>query len=185
MILVWRVGKFKELFMRSSTFHKTNLSKGKLKALEQVLSDRKANYDDGPGVYVRSNKEKDLDLLWQVDRVAAKHRKMTRKQVITSFVAGILCTLFISSMVNNFSNNIADMDFWQVPVGVNVSPADNKAPMVSTQQYIVKSGDTIDSIVMRFYGVYDVERIKQIQAINNLEDASKIKLGQVLTIPIN
>jgi nucleoid-associated protein YgaU len=38
---------------------------------------------------------------------------------------------------------------------------------------------------MRFYGVYDVERIRQIQAINNLEDPSKISLGQNLIIPIN
>lgn len=172
--------------MRSSTFHKTSLSKGRLKDLEQVLSDRKANYDDAPGVYVRSNKEKDLDLLWQVDRVAKKQRKMTRKQITTSFVAGILCTLFISSMFNNFQNNMSDVDFWQKGESiVNVSPADNKAPMVSTQTYTIKAGDTIDSIVMRFYGVYDVERIKQIQAINNIADPSKIKLGQVLTIPIN
>jgi nucleoid-associated protein YgaU len=175
--------------MRSSTFHKTNLSKEKLAALEQMLADGRTSYDDSLGVYVRSNKGRDLDLLWQVNKkVAAKNKKMTRKQVITSFVAGILCAMFITSTFNNISNNMADVDFWskgQVPVGVNVSPADNKAPTVQTKTYTVKPGDTIDSIVMRFYGVYDMERIRQIQAINNLEDPSKISLGQTLIIPIN
>lgn len=174
--------------MRSSTFHKTALSKEKLAALESMLAEGKANYDETPGVYVRNNKARDLDLLWQVNRASAKHKKMTRNQVIASFVAGILCTIFITSSFNNISNNMADFDFWQkgsIPLGVNVSPADNKAPTVHTENYTVKAGDTIDSIVMRYYGVYDVERIRQIQSINNLEDPSKIALGQTLIIPIN
>lgn len=175
--------------MRSSTFHKTNLSREKLAALEQMLADGRTSYDDSPGVYVRSNKARELDLLWQVNKkVAAKNKKMTRKQVLMSFAAGIIVSLMISSGFDTWSNNMADFDFWskgQMPIGVNVSPADNKAPTVQTKTYTVKSGDTIDSIVMRFYGVYDVERIRQIQAINNLEDPSKISLGQSLIIPIN
>lgn len=171
--------------MRSSTFHKTALSKEKLAALEHMMAEGKANYEDAPGVYVRSNKAKDLDLLWQVNRASAKYKKMTRKQVIASFVAGIAVAVFATSSFNNLSNNMADVDFWQKGGAVNVSPADNKAPTVHTETYTVKSGDTIDSIVMRFYGVYDVERIRQIQAINNLEDPSKIGLGQTLIIPIN
>lgn len=175
--------------MRSSTFHKTALSKEKLAALESIIADGKANYDDAPGVYVRNNKEKDLDLLWQVDRAASRYKKMTRGQLITSFVAGILCTIFIMSSFNNLSNNMAEFDFWQnganTSVGVNVSPPDNKAPTVHTETYVVKAGDTIDSIVMRYYGVYDVERIHQIQSINNLKDPSKIAMGQTLIIPIN
>lgn len=172
--------------MRSSTFHKTALSKEKLAALESMISDSKANYDDAPGVYVRNNKARDLDLLWQVDRASSKYKKMTRKQLMVSFVAGILCTAFIMSSYDNISNNMADFDFWQTgSLGVNVSPADNKAPTVHTETYTVKAGDTIDSIVMRYYGVYDVERIRQIQSINNLEDPSKIALGQTLVIPIN
>ena len=173
--------------MRSSTFHKTALSKEKLAALEHMIADNKGNYDETPGVYVRNNKARDLDLLWQVNRASAKHKKMTRNQVIASFVAGIICTAFITSSFSNISNNMAEVDFWQkgVPMGVNVSPADNKAPTVHTETYTVKAVDTIDSIVMRFYGVYDVERIRQIQAINNLQDPSKIGLGQTLVIPIN
>ncbi|MEI8377204.1 MAG: LysM domain-containing protein [bacterium] len=170
--------------MRSSTFHKTGLSREKMAALEQMMSDNRTSYDDSPGVYVRNNKDRDLDLLWQVSRVS-KNKKMTRKQIITSFVAGILVTLFLTSTFNNLSNNFSDVEFWQKGDVVNVSPADNKAPTVHTELYTVKPGDTIDSIVMRFYGVYDVERIAQIQAINHLKDPSKISLGQTLTIPIN
>jgi len=186
--LLERWSNFKEATMRSSTFHKKALSKEKLAALEQMIADGKSSYDEAPGVYVRNNKARDLDLLWQVNRASAKHKKMTRKQVIASFVAGILCTIFITSSVTNISNNVSDVDFWQrekAPVGVNVSPADNKAPTVHTETYTVKAGDTIDSIVMRFYGVYDVERIRQIQSINNLESPEKIGLGQKLVIPIN
>ncbi len=170
--------------MRSSTFHKTGLSREKMAALEKMMADNRTSYDDSPGVYVRNNKDRDLDLLWQVNK-AVKSKKMTRNQAITAFVAGIACTLLITSTFNNWSDNMSDVDFWQKRDVINVSAADNKAPTVHTETYAVKSGDTIDSIVMRFYGIYDVERIAQIQAINHLQDPSKISLGQKLIIPIN
>jgi len=171
--------------MRSSTFHKTALSREKMAALEKMVANNsKAAYDDAPGVYIRNHKDRDLDLLWQSERIS-KSRKMTRKQLIIAFIAGILCTLFISSIFNNISNNISDVDFWSKDNVIQVSPADNKAPTVHTETYTVKAGDTIDNIVMKFYGVYDVERIAQIQAINHLKDPSKINLGQTLVIPIN
>ena len=68
---------------------------------------------------------------------------------------------------------------------INVSPPDTPSVLPSVTQYTVKAGDTVNSIAMRFYGVYDLEKIQKIQTVNNLEDVSKIKLGQVLTIPMD
>lgn len=177
--------------MKSSTFHKRGLSKEKMQALEQIVSEKKRSYDGSPGVYVRNDKDRDLDLLWQGVKPISRNR-LSRKQMITSFAAGIICTMFATSMIGNLSNNIAEQDFWQKSdvaavntIPINVSAAESSTPTIHTERYTIKSGDTLESVVMRFYGVYDLERIKQIQSINNIRNPNRIAIGKTLVIPID
>ena len=51
--------------MKSSTLHRSNLSKERIAVLEELISDKKRPLTSSPGVYMRNNKDKDLDLLWQ------------------------------------------------------------------------------------------------------------------------
>lgn len=177
--------------MKSSTFHKRGLSREKMEALEQIVSEKKRSYDGAPGVYVRNDKDRDLDLLWQGVKPISRN-KLSRKQMITSFAAGIICTVFATSMIGNMSNNIAEQDFWQKSevstidtMPINVATTEVSTPTIHTEQYTIRSGDTLESVVMRFYGVYDLERIKQIQSINNIKNPNRIAIGKTLVIPID
>ena len=171
------------LELKSSTFHKTELSRERLIALEKMLGESSLNQESAPGVYIRRQNAK-KDSPWFTPNRSKS--QLTTKQLCVAFVAGVLCTLFVTS---HFSQpTLPDFEGWtkeNITEKINVSPADVPAPTVNVTQYTVKSGDTVDSIAMRFYGVYDLEKIQKIQTVNNLEDISKIKLGQVLTIPMD
>ena len=52
--------------MKSSTIRRSNLSKEKMAVLEALSKYKQDAYDNSPGVYVRPNKEKELDVLWPV-----------------------------------------------------------------------------------------------------------------------
>lgn len=173
------------LELKSSTFHKTELSRERLIALEKMLGDNSLSQEGTPGVYVRRQNQKQ-EKPWGYKRRAKSSYKLTTKQLCVAFVAGVVCTLFVTS---HFSQpTLPDFEGWtkeNITEKINVSPPDTPSVLPSVTQYTVKAGDTVNSIAMRFYGVYDLEKIQKIQTVNNLEDVSKIKLGQVLTIPMD
>ena len=47
--------------------------------------------------------------------------------------------------------------------------------------YIVKKGDTIMSICKKYYG--NTEKLNEIIAVNNIEDADKLYIGQEIKLP--
>ena len=51
--------------MKSSTIRRSNLSKEKMEVLEALSKYRQDSYDSSPSVYIRPNKERELDVLWQ------------------------------------------------------------------------------------------------------------------------
>ena len=66
---------------------------------------------------------------------------------------------------------------------VSLIPADTSSAS-KLETYIVQSGDTVESIMIRFYGSYSPEKAKlDLEAIN-LSDLNKLQIGQKLTIPI-
>ena len=59
--------------MKSSTLRRSNLSKEKMAVLEALSKYKQESmYDNSPSVYVRPNKEKELDLLWQNFKISQK-----------------------------------------------------------------------------------------------------------------
>ena len=69
-------------------------------------------------------------------------------------------------------------------------PADSAAtkPVVSTpvnEQYVVKAGDTLESIVIRFYGSFDMNKVVAIQEANKMANPNALSIGQKLIIPMN
>ena len=69
-------------------------------------------------------------------------------------------------------------------------PADSAAvkPVVTTlanEEYTVKEGDTLESIVIRFYGSFDMSRVKSIQEANKMANPNALSIGQKLVIPMN
>jgi len=51
------------------------------------------------------------------------------------------------------------------------------------KKYIVKSGDTGESIIKKHYGAYSPERAEQIMKANNLKSLDRINIDQELLIP--
>ena len=56
--------------------------------------------------------------------------------------------------------------------------------MSKTESYTVQSGDTVESILVRFYGSYSTEKANLIKSANNLSNLNKLQIGQKLVIPM-
>ena len=69
---------------------------------------------------------------------------------------------------------------------LNLLPA-NEAPaeVAADEVYTVQSGDTMESILTRFYGGYTQERAWAVMNANNMKNPNKLSIGQKLTIPMN
>lgn len=53
------------------------------------------------------------------------------------------------------------------------------------EEYVVKEGDTLESIVIRFYGSFDMNKVNAIQEANKMANPNALSIGQKLIIPIN
>ena len=72
---------------------------------------------------------------------------------------------------------------------VSFIPADSTAskpiaPAVRNETYTVKSGDTLESIVIRFYGKFDMSKVNAIQSANKMANPNALSIGQKLIIPM-
>ena len=198
--------------MKSSTLHRSNLTKERMELLREIKAQKHASNDSAPGIYVRPVKEKELDVLWQSFKINQKSEKSSSIYMIAGFVGGaiamFLLTAIISFATHVFSNNSLTLQAKQElpeltkPVVastvlnskkeeiVNFLPPDvQESPKVETpvksELYTIQSGDTLDKIATRFYGHYDVEKIKEIAAVNNIANPHLIGVGQVISIPMN
>lgn len=177
--------------MKSSTLHRSNLSKERIAVLEELISDKRKPLSSSPGVYMRSNKDKDLDMLWQ-DLKANTSKGVTRSSasmLAMGFVIGAITTFLLTSIFYSNSANDIDYTAWKksshnaAPVALNVSPADEAgAKTTSLKEYTVQSGDTLDSISLKFFGT--IGAASKIQEKNKLANPHKISIGQKLLIPV-
>lgn len=174
--------------MKSSTLRRSNLSKEKMAVLEALSKYKQdSTYDNSPNVYVRPNKEKELDLLWQNFKISQKSEKSPSVYLATGFIAGAVTMLMLSAIIS-FSVKGNDIT---VPANnakvqnenVNFLPAGESAAKAS-EVYTVQSGDTVESILIRFYGSYSPEKANAIQKANNLSNLNRLQIGQKLTIPM-
>ncbi len=174
--------------MKSSTLRRSNLSKEKMAVLEALSKYKQdSSYDNSPNVYVRPNKEKELDLLWQNFKISQKSEKSPSVYLATGFIAGAVTMLLLTTIIS-FSVKSSDV---KVPAGkaavknekVNFLPASENTAKES-EVYTVQSGDTVESILIRFYGSFSPEKAKIVQEANNLQNLNKLQIGQKLTIPM-
>lgn len=70
------------------------------------------------------------------------------------------------------------------PANEKVQQEKPEAKPVKTKKYIVKNGDTGESIIKHFYGAYTPERAEAIIKVNNLKTLDRINIDQELLIPI-
>ena len=181
--------------MKSSTLRRSNLSKEKMAVLEALSKYRQESYDNSPRVYVRPNKEKELDLLWQNFKVSQKAEKSPSVYLATGFIAGAVAMLIVTSLIRfsvrgiNIADNTAAPKAKVTKENISLIPASEpvaEEPVSTINEiYTVQSGDTIESILIRFYGSYSPEKAKLIQEANSLPSLDRIAIGQKLSIPMN
>ncbi len=179
--------------MKSSTIRRSNLSKEKMAVLE-ALSKYKSqdSHDITPNVYVRPNREKELDLLWQNFKVNQKLDKSPSVYLATGFIGGVFTTaivaglIFISMHGINFNMKLALPAPAVKNEKLNFLPANEaQVETPADEVYTVQSGDTMESILTRFYGGYTQERAWTVMNANNMKNPNKLSIGQKLTIPMN
>ena len=172
--------------MKSSTLRRSNLSKEKMAVLEALSKYKQDSaYDNSPNVYVRPNKEKELDLLWQNFKISQKSEKSPGVYLATGFVAGALVMLLLTGIISPSvkSDSKAAKTTNVKNEKVNIMPAGG-ATASTSEKYVVQSGDTIESIQVRFYGSYSPEKAQAIQKANNLKNPNRLQIGQELIIPM-
>ena len=193
--------------MRNSSIYRSNLSDEKIAFLSEIKSQKEAIEDENtPKAYKRQGKQKELDILWENFKLNAKEEKSPGVYLLTGFIAGALCIFLMNAVIsvgNNMSNNPNEPSLGQpkfekkisrkstisqIASHMEVIPAVNTAasqPQGKFETYTVKQGDSMSSIVQRFYGKYDVSKVEKIRQANNLTNAHKLSIGQTLTIPLD
>lgn len=177
--------------MKSSTLRRSNLSKERMLILEELAKNKKQPYDASPGVYVRQNKEKELDVLWQNFKVSQKEDKSPGIYLVTGFIAGAIAMLIMTTLLS-FSVRGTDgsppVPKVKERAKLTFIPADKNAGESATssgaESYTVKGGDTLESIIIRFYGKFDPSKVEKIKQANKMANPNNLQIGQTLIVPM-
>ncbi len=178
--------------MKSSTIRRSNLSKEKMAVLEALSKYRHEAYNDSVGVYVRPNREKELDLLWQNFNINKKSEKSPNVYMTAGFVAGavvmLILTVLISFTVRGINsvreNAVAPVKKEKLSLSFIPSSQKTDEEISSNEIYTVQEGDTMEAILVRFYGSYSKEKESLVLKTNNMTNPNKLSIGQQLTIPL-
>lgn len=197
--------------MRNSSIYRSNLSDEKVAFLSEIKNQKEfsSQDDNTPKAYKRPSRQKELDLLWQNFKInPAKEEKSPGVYLLTGFIAGALC-MFVMNAILSIGSNISseanptalgqpkfekkierksklpqiNSNIAVVPTSAEAVANDVAIPIVET--YTVKSGDSMSSIVYRFYGKYDPAKVEKIKQANKLTNAHKLSIGQELIIPLD
>lgn len=198
--------------MRNSSIYRSNLSDEKVAFLSELKSqkDFTTTIDDNePKAYKRPGRQKELDILWQNFKINTKEEKSPGVYLLTGFIAGALCMFLMNAILSIGSNlSVGDVEtafgqpkfekkisrkskLPQITQSVEVVPAaavsieEEIANIPAVENYVVKSGDSMSTIVYRFFGKYDPSKVEKIRKANNLTNAHKLSIGQKLVIPLD
>ena len=176
--------------MKSTTLRRSNLSKEKMAVLEALKKYRSEEQDSAPCVYIRpeelkGNKQNELDLLWQNFKFHdfSSLTEKTPKLYIASGIAAGVLLVGIFSMTAFFAHNVSKSTTTNSSSIGFIAPSDEDLS-TKTEKYIVQSGDTIEKILIRFYGQYSKTSEYNVMQANNLTNPNKLSIGQELIIPM-
>ena len=178
--------------MRNSLQQKTNVSREKLAVLEELLSSKQKEYEATMQEYNKQNKDREIDILWQELKTQKGEQERSPGIYLSiGFVAGALAMFLMTSIINFGvqSKNTDDLNLWKKSsitsqkTPINVAPAGSES-VLDNMSYTVKSGDTLETIAIKYYGVASQANIQKLQKANNIKNPHSIRLGQKLTVPV-
>ncbi len=181
--------------MKSSTLRRSNITREKI-AMLSALSDY--NKSKGRSNAYITDKQAELDMLWQNFKIAATTERSPKAYFSAGFLFGVVISLLLAVFVSffvgysplndlNFSapkSAKENVKFTFVPADKQVQQ-DEEVQKPAEKEYIVQAGDSLEDISMRFYGRFDESKIKEIQVRNDLKNINSIRIGQKLIIPMN
>ena len=186
--------------MRNSTLHRSNLSSEKMALLAELKAQKSQSSDTAPGVYKRPSKQKELDILWQSFKVHQKDEKSPGLYLLTGFIAGALSMFLMTAMISinaNSSDEMTDSTLTTPKIEkklirrseaskLTIVPPDKPvAPVSAPETYTVQSGDTLEGIIIRFYGRFDQSKINKLKEANKMANPNDLQIGQKLIIPLD
>lgn len=184
--------------MNSTTLRRSNITREKVAMMEALSRYNRQHQDED--FYRNQNKTRELDALWQSFGVKPqKNEKAPQVYFVTGLILGVIMTLAITTVISILISVSTPKDEVVLPAkkaAVESSgkfsfiPADNAASKsaiasTSTEEYVVKEGDTLESIVIRFYGSFDMNKVNAIQDANKMANPNALSIGQKLIIPMN
>lgn len=184
--------------MKSTTLRRSNITREKVQMMEALNRYNHQHQDED--FYKSQNKTRELDVLWQSFGVRPrKNEKAPQVYFVMGLILGVGITLIITTVVSLLINLSVPREEMIVPAKkaavestekISFIPADSAAtkPAVTVarnEQYTVKSGDTLESIVIRFYGKFDMRKVNAIQEANKMANPNALSVGQKLIIPMN
>ncbi|MCM1002924.1 MAG: LysM peptidoglycan-binding domain-containing protein [Candidatus Gastranaerophilales bacterium] len=184
--------------MKSSTLRRSNITREKVAMMEALSRYNRQHQDED--FYRNQSKTKELDVLWQSFGVKPqKNEKTPQVYFVTGVVVGVIITLAVTTLVSLLiSLSTPKDDMMPAPVKKPAAssgkfsfvPADSAASKpvaaaASNEEYVVKEGDTLESIIIRFYGTFDMTRVDAIQEANKMANPNALSIGQKLIIPMN
>ena len=185
--------------MKSTTLRRSNITREKVAMMEALSRYNRQHQDED--FYRSQNKTRELDVLWQSFGVKPnKNEKAPQVYFVTGLICGVIITLAITTVISLLINLSTPKDDLLAPTSrkhasvetdakFSFIPADSAAskpvtPTISNEEYIVKEGDTLESIVIRFYGSFDMSKVNAIQTANKMANPNALSIGQKLIIPM-
>ena len=185
--------------MKSTTLRRSNITREKIAMLEALNKYHELHKSDA--YYDAQIKTKELDALWENFGLKNQRTEKTPQvYFITGLVCGVIITLIMTTFISLLINVVSPKDGDIVPIRKNTAvsssrfsfiPADssvekNKQDVsVLKEEYVVREGDTLESIIIRFYGTFDLSKVELIQEANKMANPNALSIGQKLVIPIN
>ena len=140
--------------------------------------------------------------------ISTAKEKTPAVYLVSGFLVGAVCMFMMTAFVSLSANNEPVVDeTYTVPMAqkqskglfnfakkekkssITIIPADTAVvettPVMKSETYTVKSGDTLESIIIRFYGKYDASKISQIASANKMSNPNALQIGQKLIIPMD
>ena len=185
--------------MKSTTLRRSNITREKVSMMEALNRYNREHQDED--FYRKQSKNRELDALWQSFGVKQqKNEKAPQVYFVIGLVAGVIITLLITTFVSLLINISTPREDAVTPVKkqsvtrdsgkFRFIPADSASsqkaatPVSLNEEYTVKEGDTLESIIIRFYGAFDMNKVTLIQEANKMSNPNALSIGQKLIIPI-
>ena len=182
--------------MKSTTLRRSNITREKIAMMEALNRYNREHQEED--FYRTQTKNRELDALWQSFGVKPqRNEKAPQVYFVVGFISGVIITLLITTFVSiliNISTPREDIAPEVKPANVENAkfrfiPADTSktatTATVTNQEYVVREGDTLESIVIRFYGSFSMDKVNLIQEANKMANPNALSIGQKLIIPVS